>query len=73
MTAKARLQIRTYLRSQEKNQSHALGLRWLSHALGSTKIEDIPTEKVQQGIPSMSPGLDSHLNFRPEFKTKYPI
>ena len=46
VTAKARLQIRTYLRSQEKNESHALGLRLLSHALGSTKIEDILTEKV---------------------------
>lgn len=50
VTAKARLQIRTYLRSQEKNESHALGLRLLSHALGETKIEEIPTEKVQQVI-----------------------
>ena len=48
VTAKARLQIRTYLRSQEKNHSHALGLRLLSHALGSVKLEEIEQEKVDQ-------------------------
>ena len=48
VTAKARLQIRTYLRSQEKNHSHALGLRLLSHALGNVKLEDIEQEKVDQ-------------------------
>ena len=46
VTAKARLQIRTYLRSQEQNESLALGRRLLSHALGQTKLEDIDAEKV---------------------------
>ena len=50
VTAKARLQIRTYLRSREKTESHALGLRLLSHALGSTKLEDIEQEKIDQVI-----------------------
>ena len=46
VTAKARLQIRTYLRSREKTESQALGLRLLSHALGATKLEDIEQEKI---------------------------
>ena len=50
VTAKARLQIRTYLRSQEKNHSHTLGLRLLSHALSPTKLEDIDQEKVDQVV-----------------------
>ncbi|MEW6983828.1 bifunctional GTP diphosphokinase/guanosine-3',5'-bis pyrophosphate 3'-pyrophosphohydrolase [Colwelliaceae bacterium 6471] len=50
VTAKARLQIRTYLRSREKTESQALGLRLLSHALGKTKLENIPQEKLDQVI-----------------------
>ncbi len=50
VTAKARLQIRTYLRSQEKNESQALGLRLLSHALGANKLEDIEQEKIDQVV-----------------------
>jgi GTP pyrophosphokinase/guanosine-3',5'-bis(diphosphate) 3'-pyrophosphohydrolase len=50
VTAKARLQIRTYLRSQEKTESQALGLRLLSHALGQTKLEDIKQEKIDQVV-----------------------
>ncbi len=50
VTSKARLQIRTYLRSQEKNESHALGLRLLSHALGKNKIDDIEQEKIDQVV-----------------------
>lgn len=50
VTAKARLQIRTYLRSQQKTESHALGLRLLSHALGRKKLEDIDAEKVAQVV-----------------------
>jgi len=50
VTAKARLQIRTYLRSQEKNESHALGKRLLSHALGQTKLEDLEQEKIDQVV-----------------------
>lgn len=46
VTAKARLQIRSYLRTQQKNESHALGLRLLSHALGKTKLSDIPEETI---------------------------
>ncbi len=50
VTAKARLQIRTYLRSREKTESQALGLRLLSHALGSTKLEDIEQDKIDQVV-----------------------
>ncbi|WP_440877149.1 bifunctional GTP diphosphokinase/guanosine-3',5'-bis pyrophosphate 3'-pyrophosphohydrolase [Thalassotalea sp. PLHSN55] len=50
VTAKARLQIRTYLRSQEQTESKALGLRLLSHALGKTKLDDITPEKVEQVV-----------------------
>lgn len=50
VTSKARLQIRTYLRSKEQNDSEALGLRLLSHALGKRELLDIPEEKVQQVI-----------------------
>lgn len=50
VTSKARLQIRTYLRSQEKTESLALGRRLLSHALGATKLADIATEKLTQVV-----------------------
>jgi GTP diphosphokinase / guanosine-3',5'-bis(diphosphate) 3'-diphosphatase len=50
VTAKARLQIRTYLRSREKTESKALGLRLLNHALGKKKLSDIAPEKVQQVV-----------------------
>lgn len=50
VTSKARLQIRTYLRSQEKTESLALGRRLLSHALGATKLEDIAIEKLNQVV-----------------------
>ena len=50
VTAKARLQIRTYLRSQEKNEAQTLGLRLLSHALGESKIETIGQEKIDQVV-----------------------
>ena len=50
VTAKARLQIRTYLRSQEQTESKALGFRLLSHALGETKLEDIEQEKVDKVV-----------------------
>ncbi|WDD98963.1 bifunctional GTP diphosphokinase/guanosine-3',5'-bis pyrophosphate 3'-pyrophosphohydrolase [Thalassomonas actiniarum] len=50
VTAKARLQIRTYLRSQEKTESQALGLRLLSHALGKTALEDISQEKIDSVV-----------------------
>lgn len=50
VTSKARLQIRTYLRSQEQTESLALGRRLLSHALGSTKLEDIDEDKLNQVV-----------------------
>lgn len=50
VTAKARLQIRTYLRSREKTESKALGLRLLSHALGSVSLDDISQEKINAVI-----------------------
>ncbi len=50
VTAKARLQIRTYLRSREKTESKALGLRLLSHALGNVSIDDINEKKIEAVI-----------------------
>jgi len=50
VTAKARLQIRTYLRSREETESKALGYRLLSHALGKMKIEDINEEKIAEVV-----------------------
>lgn len=50
VTAKARLQIRTYLRSQEKTESHSLGLRLLNHALGKHKLDTIEQEKIAQVV-----------------------
>ncbi len=50
VTSKARLQIRTYLRSQEQTESLALGRRLLSHALGTTKLEDIAEDKLTQVV-----------------------
>jgi len=50
VTAKARLQIRTYLRSCEKDESYALGTRLLSHALGKTKLEDLAQEKIDEVV-----------------------
>ncbi|NQZ79847.1 MAG: bifunctional GTP diphosphokinase/guanosine-3',5'-bis pyrophosphate 3'-pyrophosphohydrolase [Colwellia sp.] len=50
VTAKARQQIRTYLRSQEKTESQSLGLRLLSHALGNTKLADIEQDKIDQVV-----------------------
>ena len=50
VTAKARLQIRTYLRSREKTESKALGKRLLSHALGKVKLENISEEKIAEVV-----------------------
>lgn len=50
VTAKARLQIRTYLRSREQTESKALGLRLLSHALGKVKLEEISQEKIAEVV-----------------------
>jgi GTP pyrophosphokinase/guanosine-3',5'-bis(diphosphate) 3'-pyrophosphohydrolase len=46
VTAKARLQIRTYLRSRERTESKTLGLRLLNHALGNVSLDDINQEKI---------------------------
>jgi len=50
VTAKARLQIRTYLRSCEKDESYALGRRLLCHALGKTRIQEISQEKIDSVV-----------------------
>jgi len=50
VTAKARLKIRTYLRSQEQTESYTLGKRLLCHALGKTKLADIPQDKIDQVV-----------------------
>jgi len=50
VTTKARLQIRTYLRSREIDESKALGQRLLSHALGNVKLDDILPEKIAEVV-----------------------
>ncbi len=61
VTAKARLQIRTYLRSCEKNESHTLGMRLLSHALGKTKLEDLAQEKIDEVVQQSGNGTFEEL------------
>ncbi|MGL1956902.1 MAG: bifunctional GTP diphosphokinase/guanosine-3',5'-bis pyrophosphate 3'-pyrophosphohydrolase [Colwellia sp.] len=50
VTAKARLQIRTYLRTREKDESKTLGRRLLSHALGKIKVRDIAQDKIDEVV-----------------------
>jgi len=50
VTAKARLQIRTYLRSREQTEAKNLGQRLLSHALGKVKLDDITKEKIAEVV-----------------------
>ncbi|MBL0709991.1 MAG: bifunctional GTP diphosphokinase/guanosine-3',5'-bis pyrophosphate 3'-pyrophosphohydrolase [Colwellia sp.] len=50
VTAKARLQIRTYLRSREQTEAKNLGQRLLSHALGKIKLDDINKEKIAEVV-----------------------
>ena len=50
VTAKARMQIRTYLRSQEKHESLVLGKRLLNHALSDTKLDDINQDTIEQVV-----------------------
>ena len=42
MTAKARAQIRNYLKHQRREASLALGKRLLAHALGDIKLDEVP-------------------------------
>ncbi len=50
VTAKARMQIRNYLRSMEKTESLTLGQRLLNHALGQTKLTDIDPQKIDEVV-----------------------
>ncbi|WP_371375011.1 bifunctional GTP diphosphokinase/guanosine-3',5'-bis pyrophosphate 3'-pyrophosphohydrolase [Thalassotalea aquiviva] len=50
VTAKARMQIRNFLRSMEQSESLNLGRRLLTHALGKTKLADIGPEKVAEVV-----------------------
>ena len=50
VTAKARLQIRNYLRTMEENESLNLGKRLLVHALGQHKLEDISDDRIQEVV-----------------------
>ena len=50
MTAKARTQIRSYLRSLEQNESLTLGKRLLKHALGKTRLANIEQEKIDEVV-----------------------
>jgi len=50
VTAKARLQIRSYLRSREQKESKALGKRLLSHALGKVQLESIAQDKIDEVV-----------------------
>ncbi|TRX55103.1 bifunctional GTP diphosphokinase/guanosine-3',5'-bis pyrophosphate 3'-pyrophosphohydrolase [Thalassomonas sp. M1454] len=50
VTAKARMQIRNYLRSMEQNESLNLGHRLLTHALGATKLSDIDLQTINEVV-----------------------
>ncbi|WP_371187252.1 bifunctional GTP diphosphokinase/guanosine-3',5'-bis pyrophosphate 3'-pyrophosphohydrolase [Thalassotalea maritima] len=50
VTAKARLQIRNYLRSMEQNESLNLGRRLLTHALAPTKLEEIREDIIHEVV-----------------------
>jgi guanosine-3',5'-bis(diphosphate) 3'-pyrophosphohydrolase len=48
ITAKARLQVRNYLKQQQGAEALQLGNRLLRHALGSVKLDEIEPEKIEQ-------------------------
>ena len=50
VTAKARMQIRSYLRSMEQNESLTLGKRLLKHALGKTRLIEIEQDKIDEVV-----------------------
>ncbi|MEW6999704.1 bifunctional GTP diphosphokinase/guanosine-3',5'-bis pyrophosphate 3'-pyrophosphohydrolase [Colwelliaceae bacterium BS250] len=50
VTAKARMQIRNYLRTMEHTESLNLGNRLLTHALGQTSLDDIASEKIHEVV-----------------------
>lgn len=48
VTSKARAKIRQMLKNIQYSDSYSLGRRLLKHALGNTKLKDIPQENVQK-------------------------
>lgn len=50
VTAKARMQIRNYLRTMEHKESLSLGKRLLTHALGQTSLDDIASDKIHEVV-----------------------
>lgn len=50
VTAKARSQIRQFLKKQRSEEAISLGNRLLRHALGSVRLDDIPEENVQRVV-----------------------
>ncbi len=48
VTAKARSKIRQYLKSLRSEECQILGKRLLRNAMGNTRIEDIPQERIQK-------------------------
>lgn len=50
VTAKARSQIRQFLKKQRSEEAINLGNRLLRHALGSVKLDDIPEESIQRVV-----------------------
>lgn len=50
VTGKARAKIRQVLKSLKADDAIALGRRLLNHALGKTKLDNIPTEQIEKVV-----------------------
>lgn len=63
LTGKARSRIRQFLKTQEHQDSVALGKRLLNHALGDSSLEDIPNETITRVLnESKNADLDEMLS-----------
>ena len=62
VTSKARSRIRQLLKNQRQEESVALGHRLLNHALGSHRLDEIASEKIDALLRDLrQPSLDSLL------------
>ncbi|MED5525651.1 MAG: bifunctional GTP diphosphokinase/guanosine-3',5'-bis pyrophosphate 3'-pyrophosphohydrolase [Pseudomonadota bacterium] len=52
VTSRARAKIRSHLKLLKSEEAIVLGKRLLNHALGGTKLDDLPKEKVQAVLES---------------------
>jgi RelA/SpoT family (p)ppGpp synthetase len=50
VSARARARIRSYLRKQQSDEALVMGTRLLRHALGVTKLEDIPQSDIERVV-----------------------